>query len=55
MTLAKKIKGLSMAGVSVGGVTHNMGQLMIATGSRKSGKCLFYFPILLYAGHNWTF
>ena len=31
MTLAKKIKGLSMAGVSViGGVTHNIGQLIIA-------------------------
>lgn len=51
MTLAKKIKGLSMAGVSViGGVTHNIGQLIIAALVVESGSVFFYFPILLFAG-----
>lgn len=51
MTLARKIKGLSMVGVSViGGVTHNIGQLIIAAFIVESGSVFFYFPILLCAG-----
>ena len=51
MTLVKKIKGLSMVGVSIiGGVTHNIGQLMIAALVVESGSVFFYFPILLFAG-----
>ena len=57
MTLAKKIKGLSMAGVSViGGVTHNIGAVNDScTGSRK-WKCLFLFSdITLRRDNNRTF
>ena len=53
MTLAKKIKGLSMSGVSViGGVTHNIGQLIIAALVVESGSVFFYFPILLCRNSN---
>ena len=51
MTLAKEIKGLSIVGVSViGGVMHNVGQLIIAALVVESGSVFYYFPVLLCAG-----
>ena len=47
----KKIKGFIYGRVSViGGVTHNIGQLIIAALVVESGSVFFYFPILLFAG-----
>lgn len=51
MTLAKKIPGLSVIGVSIlGGVTHNIGQLAVAAAVVENMKIFYYLPFLLIAG-----
>ena len=51
MTLAKRYGGFSVAGVSViGGVTHNLGQVLIAILVVENVKLFYYFPALMIAG-----
>lgn len=51
MVLCKKNTGLSQVGVSVaGGVSHNLGQLLVAMAVVKNGNLMYYFPVLLLAG-----
>lgn len=51
MCLAKKIKGLSIVGVSVlGGVTHNVAQIAVASVVLQTPGLMYYVPILLIAG-----
>lgn len=47
----KRRESFSILGVSVaGGITHNLGQMIIAVFLMENGKIAFYFPILLAAG-----
>lgn len=51
MVLAKRFTSLGITGVSVlGGVTHNLGQLLIAALVVHTGSLMYYFPALLAAG-----
>ena len=51
MALVKKIKGMSMFGVSVaGGVAHNVGQLIVATCVVNTYTIGYYIPVLIIAG-----
>ena len=51
MLLLTKIKGFSCIGVSVaGGVTHNIGQLLIAMLVIESLSLSYYLPVLMIAG-----
>ncbi len=51
MIVAKKTKLLSIVGVSIiGGVFHNIGQILLATTVIENIKMLYYLPILLVAG-----
>ena len=51
MILAKKIKLFSPLGVSIlGGVFHNLGQLLIAMLVLKSNALIAYLPILIIIG-----
>ena len=51
MTLAKRYLGLSITGVSiVGGVTHNLGQIVVAALVVENVNLFYYFPALLIAG-----
>ena len=51
MTLLKKQGGFSVIGVSVaGGVSHNVGQLIVATLVVETYQVGYYFPVLLVAG-----
>lgn len=51
MFLLKKIKGFSVMGVSIaGGVSHNMGQLVVAAIVVSNLKIGYYTPVLLIAG-----
>lgn len=51
MLLAKKLKLFSMVGVSIlGGVTHNLGQLIVAMLTVSSLHLMVLFPVLLLAG-----
>lgn len=51
VTLLKKKGGFSVIGVSVaGGVTHNVGQLIVAMLVVETYQVGYYFPILLVAG-----
>ena len=51
MFLFKKIKGFSVMGVSIaGGVSHNMGQLVVAAIVVSNLKIGYYTPVLLIAG-----
>lgn len=51
MVLAKKSKLLSITGVSViGGVFHNIGQIIVAILVLETGSLLYYLPVLLIAG-----
>ena len=48
MALLRKIKGFSMIGVSIaGGVSHNVGQLLVAAFVLESGAVFYYAPVLL--------
>ena len=49
--LCRKIKGLSTMGVSVaGGISHNIGQILVAVFVVKNLNLLFYLPVLMIAG-----
>ncbi len=51
MYLFRKLKVFSVVGVSViGGVAHNLGQIIIATIIIGNIKLLYYFPILIISG-----
>lgn len=51
MVIAKKTKLLSITGVSVlGGVFHNVGQIMVAMVVLETASLIYYFPVLLIAG-----
>ncbi|MGN0203352.1 MAG: Gx transporter family protein [Coprococcus sp.] len=51
MTICRKIKGLSVLGVSVaGGVSHNIGQIIVAVFVVENMNLLFYVPVLMIAG-----
>ena len=51
MVIAKKTKLLSMTGVSVlGGVFHNVGQIIVAILVLETASLVYYLPVLLIAG-----
>lgn len=51
MVLAKRSKKLSMTGVSViGGIFHNVGQIIIAICVVKTASLIYYLPVLMVAG-----
>lgn len=51
MLLLKRVKGVSMIGVSMaGGVSHNIGQLFVAVCVVGSAAPLSYLPVLIVAG-----
>ena len=51
MTLMKKHTGFSLVGISVaGGVTHNIGQLIVAMLVVESTSLIYYGPVLLISG-----
>ena len=51
MCLAKKSGLFSMTGVSmIGGVMHNMGQLLVAMAVLETVSLVYYGPVLLAAG-----
>ena len=51
MTAARRFSGLSIVGVSIlGGVTHNLGQLIVAALVGENGNVFYYFPALLISG-----
>lgn len=51
MLLIKRLKGFSITGVSIaGGVTHNLGQLVVAALVLQSLSIVYYLPFLLIGG-----
>lgn len=51
MTLMKKFSGFSIPGISVaGGVSHNIGQLIVAALIVENTSLLYYAPALLISG-----
>lgn len=51
MSLCKKSKKFSTVGVSVaGGITHNIGQIIVASYVLQTASLRYYLPILLIAG-----
>ena len=51
MVLAKKMKRLSVTGVSVlGGVFHNVGQIIVAILVVETASLIYYLPVLILAG-----
>ena len=51
MVLCRRIKGLSTLSVSVaGGISHNIGQILVAVFVVKNLNLLFYLPVLMIAG-----
>ncbi len=51
MDACKRRGGFSQVGVSVaGGVSHNLGQLLVAVAVVKNRNLLYYFPMLLLSG-----
>ncbi len=51
MTLMKNFSGFSILGVSVaGGVSHNIGQLIVASLIVENTSLLYYAPVLLISG-----
>lgn len=51
MTLMKKSSGFSILGISVaGGVSHNIGQLMVGALIVENTSLLYYAPVLLISG-----
>lgn len=51
MVPAKRLTSLGITGVSVlGGVAHNLGQLLVAALVVRTGSLMYYFPALLAAG-----
>lgn len=51
MVVLKKTKKFSIYGVSIaGGVSHNVGQLLVAACVLRTGLLVYYLPFLLVAG-----
>lgn len=51
MALMKKSGGFSPIGISVaGGVSHNIGQLVVAILVLETGRLVYYIPVLLISG-----
>lgn len=51
MALCRRIRGLSIMGVSVtGGVSHNIGQIIVAALVVENMNLFFYLPVLMIAG-----
>ena len=51
MVTAKRLTPLGITGVSgLGGVAHNLGQLLVAALVVRTGSLMYYFPALLAAG-----
>ncbi len=51
MIVAKKTNAFSVVGVSIlGGVFHNIGQLVVATVIIENTKMLYYMPVLVISG-----
>jgi len=51
MLLAKRTKKLSITGVSViGGVFHNVGQIIMAIWVVKTASLIYYLPVLMLSG-----
>ena len=51
MALVKKMDGISIVGVSIiGGVFHNIGQILVAMSVVENLKLIYYLPVLLVAG-----
>ena len=51
MTFMKKKSGFSLLGISVaGGVSHNIGQLIVATLIVENKSLLYYAPVLIISG-----
>lgn len=51
MALLSRAKGFSMIGISIlGGVCHNIGQIIVAAVAVENLKIMYYFPVLLIAG-----
>lgn len=51
MVIAKRTKLLSMTGVSVlGGVFHNVGQIIVAILVLETASLVYYLPVLLISG-----
>ena len=51
MLLLRKNKGFSVMGVSIaGGVSHNVGQLLVAAVVVENMSVFYYMPVLLVAG-----
>ncbi len=51
MILCRKADLFSIRGVSIaGGVSHNIGQLLLAAAVLENGAILYYLPVLLLAG-----
>lgn len=51
MVIAKKTNRLSITGVSVlGGVFHNIGQILVAMAVLETESLIYYLPVLLIAG-----
>lgn len=51
MVLFKKSKLFSMIGVSIiGGIAHNIGQILVAIAVVENGSIIYYLPFLLISG-----
>lgn len=51
MVLGRKVKGLSITGVSIlGGVGHNIGQILVAIVVVNSLSLIYYLPFLILSG-----
>lgn len=51
MTLLKRTKAFSVIGVSIaGGISHNIGQLLVAMAVVETYQVGYYLPVLLIAG-----
>lgn len=51
MSICKKVKGLSVTGVSVaGGCAHNLAQAVVAVLVTSTGQILYYLPPLIVCG-----
>ena len=51
MVMIKKIRGFSIIGTSIaGGISHNIGQILVAACVVENLKMMYYLPVLLIAG-----
>ncbi len=51
MLLLKRCKGLSITGISIaGGISHNIGQLVVAAIVVEAASIFYYMPVLMISG-----